>query len=187
MYTALGVVVTIIWIVIAFLWLILAIAAAIVADSKGRSAIGWLGLGLIFPFAILFVSIAPAKEVAARENSPKQVSKFDGQASLDNDVYKMHLVDKYGVRKHEVLGQFVLKDKLYATIDDALRAAETIDASTIVVKEGLIPGVRKRSRRIKFREFKDGSIELDTKPGNPAGRMRFQSFQEAEQYVGQKY
>ena len=42
------------------IYLSLALACAIVAARNGRTAIGWLVLSLIFPFAILFVSIAPA-------------------------------------------------------------------------------------------------------------------------------
>ena len=39
----------------------LAVAAANVAAAKGRSVLGWFILSLIFPFAILFVSIAPSE------------------------------------------------------------------------------------------------------------------------------
>ncbi|MDE2904494.1 MAG: hypothetical protein OXQ28_00250 [Acidobacteriota bacterium] len=43
---------------IGVVYLGLAVAAGVVAATNGRSGFGWFILGLIFPFAILFVAIA---------------------------------------------------------------------------------------------------------------------------------
>lgn len=41
------------------LYLIFPISCAVVARQKSRSTFAWFALGLVFPFAILFVLIAP--------------------------------------------------------------------------------------------------------------------------------
>ena len=56
------------------LYLVFPISSAIVARNKGRSAVGWFFLGLIFPFAILFVTVAPPSPSNA-ENSARSTKQ----------------------------------------------------------------------------------------------------------------
>lgn len=55
------------------LWLFLAIACAVVASSKGRSAFGWLLLGVFFSFfALLVVAILPSiRPVVVKSGEPE--------------------------------------------------------------------------------------------------------------------
>lgn len=53
-------------IAICIAYLGLALVTGIVASRKGRSGFGWFILGLIFPFAILFVAIAQPVSKGAR-------------------------------------------------------------------------------------------------------------------------
>lgn len=52
---------------------------------------------------------------------------FDGDKSLTNDAYKIYLVKKYGIEKNEALGKFIVSDKLFSSIEEALSYASGID------------------------------------------------------------
>jgi hypothetical protein len=52
---------------------------------------------------------------------------FSGEPDLSNDSYILHLVKKYSIEKNEVLGKFVLNQKLYDSIDEALKVGNLLD------------------------------------------------------------
>ena len=45
---------------------------------------------------------------------------YTGEPNLENDSYILFLVKKYAIEKNDVLGKYVLNEKLYASIDEAL-------------------------------------------------------------------
>ena len=49
--------------------------------------------------------------------------------NLDNDAYKIYLVEKYKISKNEVLGKYVLTNKLYENLEDVLKAALLLDTT----------------------------------------------------------
>lgn len=54
--------------------------------------------------------------------------KFNSdERNFDNDSYKLYLVEKYKIRKNEVLNQFVLNNKPYETIGEVLNIAHNIE------------------------------------------------------------
>lgn len=48
---------------------------------------------------------------------------------LTNDAYKIYLVKKYEIEKNDALGKIILNNKLFNTIEEALRAAHDFDLS----------------------------------------------------------
>jgi hypothetical protein len=56
------------------------------------------------------------------QNKSSSVSTltFNGDKSLTNDAYKIYLVKKYGIEKNEALGKFIVSDKLFNSIEEAL-------------------------------------------------------------------
>jgi len=52
---------------------------------------------------------------------------YTGESNLENDSYILFLVKKYAIEKNDVLGKYVLKEKLYASIDDALRVGDELE------------------------------------------------------------
>lgn len=52
---------------------------------------------------------------------------FDGDKSLTNDAYKIYLAKKYEIEKNEALGKFIVSDKLFSSIEEALIYASGID------------------------------------------------------------
>lgn len=49
------------------------------------------------------------------------------ERNIDNDAYKLYLIEKYKIVKNEVLNQFVLNSKIYETIGDVLNTAHNIE------------------------------------------------------------
>jgi uncharacterized SAM-binding protein YcdF (DUF218 family) len=52
---------------------------------------------------------------------------FKGVPELSNDSYVLFITKKYAIEKNEVLGKYVLKEKLYNSIDDALGAGHELN------------------------------------------------------------
>jgi hypothetical protein len=46
---------------------------------------------------------------------------------LSNDAYKIYLVKKYEIEKNDVLSKFICNDKLFATVDEALEFAHSLE------------------------------------------------------------
>lgn len=43
---------------------------------------------------------------------------------LSNDAFKLYLIEEFNITKHDLLGEFVVQDKIYPTLDAALNAAK---------------------------------------------------------------
>jgi hypothetical protein len=56
---------------------------------------------------------------------------FDGDKSLTNDAYKIYLVKKYGIEKNEALGKFIVGEKLFNSIEEALSYVSGIEETPI--------------------------------------------------------
>ena len=52
---------------------------------------------------------------------------FNGEKDLANDTYQLYLVEKYQIRKNETLNKYVLNDKPYNELKDALEAAHNLE------------------------------------------------------------
>jgi hypothetical protein len=54
------------------------------------------------------------------------------EPTLENDKYKIYLVEKYSIGKHEILGQYLVGEKLYDTIQSALDAAHDSESDEML-------------------------------------------------------
>lgn len=57
------------------------------------------------------------------------------EQDLANDAFKLYLVEKYGIYRHEVFGKFVVGEKMYDTLDETLAIAKEIYAKETVKRE----------------------------------------------------
>ena len=51
------------------------------------------------------------------------INEFDGTKNLKNDAYKIYLTKKFNIEKNEVLGGYILEDKIFNTSNEALQEA----------------------------------------------------------------
>ena len=63
---------------------------------------------------------------AQNKESPREELSFSGDADLVNDSYVLYLSKKFDIQKNDVLGKYVLREKLYDTIDQALEAGHEL-------------------------------------------------------------
>jgi hypothetical protein len=59
----------------------------------------------------------------------KDKSTFKGNKDLNNDEYKIFLTKKYKIQFNDALGKFIVKDKLFDAIADALIYADELEKS----------------------------------------------------------
>ena len=52
---------------------------------------------------------------------------FSGEKDLTNDTYQLYLVEKYQIKKNDTLNKYVLNDKPYNELKDALEAAHNLE------------------------------------------------------------
>ena len=52
---------------------------------------------------------------------------FSGEKDLNNDMYQLYLVEKYQIKKNDTLNKYVLNDKPYNELKDALEAAHNLE------------------------------------------------------------
>lgn len=99
------------------------------------------------------------------------------ERSLTQGEYRLYLVEKYGIRKNDTLGQFVLDKKTYNDLNSALYAAHKRDvAGSEIVRRGKI-GVLDSD----FVQFADGSVLVTH---GEDYRRGFQTMAQAEQVEG---
>tara|TARA_B100000035_G_C20922158_1_gene518995 strand:- start:138 stop:632 length:495 start_codon:yes stop_codon:yes gene_type:complete len=56
-----------------------------------------------------------------------QSKVFNGEKDLANDTYQLYLVEKYQIKKNDTLNKYVLNDKPYNELKDALEAAHNLE------------------------------------------------------------
>ena len=61
----------------------------------------------------------------AQEKSERKT--FIGERIITNDKYKLYLVDKYFIKKNEVLNQYICNEKLFTSVDEALEHAASVE------------------------------------------------------------
>ena len=63
------------------------------------------------------------------ELSKKTIHRFEeSEKNIQNDSYKLYLVEKYKISKNEVLNKFVLENKLFENLAEVLQAALILDS-----------------------------------------------------------
>jgi len=44
---------------------------------------------------------------------------FQGEINIENAQYKLFLIDRYGIKKNDVLGKFIFQEKMHDTVENA--------------------------------------------------------------------
>ena len=96
-------------------------------DQRNYSLIG----GAIAVIGVFLIFKGDNDKSQINNSSPTTVnptslnfSGFTGDKSLDNDAYKIYLSKKYTIEKNDALGKIIVKDKLFGSIEEALRYAD---------------------------------------------------------------
>lgn len=76
------------------------------------------------------------------------------QSSITEDAYKVYLVEKYGIKKNEVLNKFYAKDRLFDDIEGALNYCRELEGTDNTGFQS-IPGSKWR-----YRVLDDGALEV---------------------------
>lgn len=72
--------------------------------------------GKLDPFAHMIKERETASSAAIRHFPPES-------RDISNDAFKLYLIDHYKITKHDLLGEFVMSERLYKSLDEALAAA----------------------------------------------------------------
>ena len=86
-------------------------------------------------------------------------TSFSGETNLSNDAYKIFLTKKYLIEKNEALGQFILQDKLFSTIDEALEYANNLEIEEALQKNILELEVASKNNNLEPKESPQEDIE----------------------------
>lgn len=85
-----------------------------------------------------------AMETNIQIDEPRPVSKLDsdiaeknfiGERNLTNDAYKLFLLEKYAIKKNDVLEKFICENRIFDTVDLAIEFAANKEALKIEKKE----------------------------------------------------
>lgn len=129
-------------VVIIFLLLIqgtvVGLLCSYVAGQKHRSKFNWFFLGFFFSLlALVALAAIPALHSGAaaptlsnqRSIHPRQQQTTDadqvffGPRNLDDDAYKIWLVERFRISRNDALGGLICNKRLFKTIEDALSYA----------------------------------------------------------------
>lgn len=101
-------------------------------DQRNYAMLG----GFVAAFGIFLIFRAEPKEKQGHSNNQANISPnkndktFAGNKSIENDAYKIFLVQKYSIEKNVTLDKFIVKDKLFNSIEEALLYASGLDESS---------------------------------------------------------
>ena len=105
-----------------FVGLLSGCVGAFLGSSVEKGVTGfWLG-GFLGPIGWIIVFLLPRESNSlAPKASPPQ------PYSLDNDEYKIWLVEAYHIQKNETLNQYVCENKLFDSVDLAVEFAHSAE------------------------------------------------------------
>ena len=95
-----------------FLWLLFAIFSAIIASSKGRSAVNWFFIGLLFgPFGLVVGLMSPLNNKPQNNNTDTNSLDIQDLTDLSNLKDKGILTDEeFETRKNKILHKPKIKE-----------------------------------------------------------------------------
>ena len=90
-----------------------------------------------------------------KEKTPAIRLTYTGEADLSNDSYVLFIVKKYKIEKNDVLGKYVVNEKLYVSIDDALNAGHELSNLELEVrkKEVEVKDIKLAARRVAIKKM----------------------------------
>ena len=84
----------------------------------------YIGIGLLIAGGYMKYLSRHAVTV---ENPIKIKKSFSGNKNLDDESYELYLVEKYSIKKNDTLNKFVLNDKPYSDLKEALKVAHNLE------------------------------------------------------------
>jgi hypothetical protein len=106
-------------------------------DQRNYSMLG----GFVAVVGIFFLLRTESKDTQVKDmkekpknqpiSSPRIINQgFSGNKSIDNDAYKIFLVKKYSIEKNVALDKFIVGERLFNSIEEALIYASGMDESS---------------------------------------------------------
>ena len=114
-----------------------ALIPAFIAQSKGRSFLGFYVYGFFFWLIALIHSLVMEPAKTRRPNFEHTTSLSNNASDgdmpktrdLSSDAYKLYLAKKYSIERNDVFEKFVCDEKLFSTLDEALIHADSLEAN----------------------------------------------------------
>jgi len=88
----------------------------------------------------------------ANKEASKDELNFSGRPELSNDSYVLYLSKKFDIQKNDVLGKYVLREKLYDTIEQALGAGHDLRNQEVEA--------RKAELELSKKNLEDAAVRL---------------------------
>ena len=112
-----------------------ALIPAFIAQSKGRSFLGFYVYGFFFWLIALIHSLVMEPAKTRRPNFDHTASQGNNASARDmpktrdlsSDAYKLYLAKKYSIERNDVFEKFVCDEKLFSTLDEALIHANSLE------------------------------------------------------------
>jgi hypothetical protein len=110
---------------ILIVWAIFVVLIILVANIKNRSVWSWIGISLLISpllslIILIFMSKLPESEIVEEVD-------FVGVKDLSNDSYKIYLTKKYNIEKNQTLDSFICNEKMFSSLDLALKEADVLE------------------------------------------------------------
>ena len=113
----------------------IALIPAFIAQSKGRSFLGFYVYGFFFWLIALIHSLVMEPAKTRRPNFEHTTSLSNNASAgdmpktrdLSSDAYKLYLAKKYSIERNDVFEKFVCNERLFSTLDEALIHADSLE------------------------------------------------------------
>lgn len=163
----------------------------LIADKQNYLifGVGLFVIGLVISFFKKNDSVNNQPPNFTEVKTTSDSNLWQGEKDINDDSYKLYLVKKYNIDKNTTLEKYVIENKLFATIEDALSFAmqKDLDLDKRVVEKKLSKLTKKSTGVIggsfTYIEFADGSVEISHSSGLV---KNFNSMLEAKEYFGTK-
>ena len=132
-----------IWTIVIGQAAISAVLCGVIAGSKNRDVAGWAILGFLLGlFALIAaVGVVPLpKVVPLGDAGPSDVKggepkPFDGERALSSDPYRLWLADRYSIQRNDIFNSFVVGDRMFQELEQALSYAHSQELEAIAGAE----------------------------------------------------
>jgi hypothetical protein len=104
----------------------------IISDAQQSLTIQTIVVILLFLGGIFIKGSPTADQANEAKDSPNNSlpsnGRFNGSKDLNSDAYKIYLVKKWSIEKNDALNKFILKDKLFDSIEEATKHANDLES-----------------------------------------------------------
>lgn len=127
------------------------VVGVLIAAHKNASTTAgfWLG-ALLGPIGLVIVALLGPVAAPGAPQPSATPREFAGAPDLANDGYRLWLTGRFGIQKNDVLGKYVVGERLFSTVDDALEHCRELDEAEREAAEA--DKARRAAEREKQRE-----------------------------------